>query len=1046
MLLSDVSVRRPVLAIVISSLLTIIGLMAANRLAVREYPDISAPVIGINTTYRGASSSVIETKITRIIENQVAGIEGIEKLTSSSSDERSRVTIEFGRDRDIESAANDVRERVSRVQAMLPLEADSPQITKFDSSNEPTITINILSDKRDVLELTDYANRYLLDRFSVVDGVAMARINGERRYAMRLWIDRSALAARQLTVQNIEDALRRENVELPAGRIESSEREFTLRTETGFRNEEDFRQLVVGRGADGYLVRLGEIAQVKREAEDVRSLSRTNRATGIGIAIVASSTANVLDVSKGVRAELGNVQKGLPEDIKAEINVDWSVFVSESIKEVVYALVVAMILVLIVIYAFLGTVRATLIPAVAIPVSLIAACIVMAAFGYSINTLTLLGAVLAIGLVVDDAIVVLENIVRRIEHGEEPLLACVDGAKEIGFAVIATTLVLVAVFLPISFIQGNLGRLFGEFGITIAAAVAFSAFVALTMVPMMSSKLFAKGIVRGRVVNVVDSAFKWLAARYETAVRKAVSMPYSVVVVGLVTIVVAALLYRILQSENAPTEDRAMVQIMVNAPEGASIQYLDRYLKQVEDIAMEEVDNGNAQRILMRGGGGGGNFGGDANTGRVVMPLNDWSDRKESAQQIAERLRRKTQNIPGVRVIPVLPASLGGNRGPGGAPVRIVLGGGSYEELQQWRDKVLARAADNQQLTNLDSDYYERKPQIKVAVDRDRAADLGVSLTVVGRTLETMMGSRVVTTYQESGEEYNVVLQAREGDRATPSDLNSIYVRSDKSSALIPLSNLVKVEEMAGPSELKRFDRLRAITITAGMVPGYTLGQALDYMDKIIREELPPEAQIRYDGESRELRQNQGALYITFLLALVIVFLVLAAQFESFRHPAVIIMTVPLAVTGALIGLWITGSTINVYSQIGVVMLIGLAAKNGILIVEFANQLRDRGVEFVESVVRASTTRLRPVLMTSLCTVFGAMPLLLASGAGAESRRSIGAVVVFGVTFSMLLTLIVVPAVYVLIARNSHSPEYVARLIDGLRGKKPAPIGKTEQA
>jgi multidrug efflux pump len=637
---------------------------------------------------------------------------------------------------------------------------------------------------------------------------------------------------------------------------------------------------------------------------------------------------------------------------------------------------------------------------------------------------------------VDDAIVVLENIVRRIEHGEPPLLASIEGSKEIGFAVVATTMVLIAVFLPISYMQGNLGRLFGEFGITIASAVAFSAFVALTIVPMMSSKLFANGIVRGRVVNAVDGAFKWLAARYETAVRKAVAMPYRVVAAGLMTVVAAGVLYKYLPKEYSPNEDRSMVQIMVTAPEGSSIDYLARHLRQVEAIAAEEVKNGNAERYLVRGGSAGN--GGDSNTGRIMMPLVDWGDRKETAQQIVERLRGKTQKIAGARVNAVAPGGLG-QRGPGGgAPVRIVIGGPSYEVLQEWRDKVLTRAAENPLLINLDSDYYERKPQMNVAVDRDRAADLGVSLTVVGRTLETMMGSRVVTTYQETGEEYNVILQARLSDRATPSDLDNIYVRSDKSGQLIPLSNLVKVQESAGPAELRRFDRLRAITITAGIGPGYTLGEALDYMDKIINEELPPEKQIRYDGESREYRQSQSALFVTFGLALVIVFLVLAAQFESFRHPAIIIMTVPLAVTGALIGLWITGSTINVFSQIGCVMLIGLAAKNGILIVEFANQLRDRGEEFVEAVVKASVTRLRPVLMTSLCTVFGSLPLLLASGAGAESRSAIGAVVVYGVTFSMLLTLIVVPSVYVLIAKNSHSPEYIAHMIESLRGKNSA--------
>jgi len=524
-------------------------------------------------------------------------------------------------------------------------------------------------------------------------------------------------------------------------------------------------------------------------------------------------------------------------------------------------------------------------------------------------------------------------------------------------------------------------------------------------------------------------------------------MPIRIVAIAGVAIVIAVVLYRIVPSEYVPIEDRAMIQIMVNAPEGSSIQYLEGQLQKVEDIAMAEMKTGNALRVLMRGGtgGGGGGGGGDASTGRVMIPLAAWGARPESAQQIVDRLRRKTQAIPGVRVIPILPGSF--QRGPGGGPpVRVVIGGPSYDVLQQWRDKVLARAAENTRLTNLDSDYYERKPQIRVTVDRNRAADLGVSLTAVGRTLESMMGSRVVTTYQDAGEEYNVILQARDTDRETPSDLNNIYVRSDRTSTLIPLSNLVRVAETAGPTELRRFDRLRAITISAGLSKGYSIGEALDYMDKIVHEELPPEAQLRYDGESREYRLSQGALYLTFLLALVIVFLVLAAQFESFRHPTIIIMTVPLAVTGALIGLWITGSTINVYSQIGVVMLIGLAAKNGILIVEFANQLRDRGIEFIEAIVRASATRLRPVLMTSLCTVFGALPLLLASGAGAESRRSIGAVVVFGVTFSMLLTLVVVPAVYVLIARNTHSPQYVSQLIESLRGKSGRPVTEANQA
>ncbi|HEX2494216.1 MAG TPA: efflux RND transporter permease subunit [Steroidobacter sp.] len=1029
MILSDLSVRRPVLATVLSLLLTILGLIAASRLSVRETPNVQPPVVSVDTIYRGASATVVESKITQVIEGQIAGIEGVEALRSSSMDERSRITIEFSLDRDIESAANDVRDRVARVVGALPLEAETPEVAKVDATAEPIMWLNVKSDGRSQLELTDYAERYLIDRFSVVKGVANIRMSGARRYAMRLWLDRQALAARQLTVQDVEAALRAENVELPAGRIESLEREFTLRTDTGLYTPQDFRQLAVARGAGGYLVRLGEVADVELAAEDLRSIGRSDGKTGVSLGIVPQSTANVLEVSEGVQAELKRVQQTLPEDVVLGITIDDSLFVRESIKEVIHALVVALLLVLVVIYLFLGTVRATLIPAVTIPVSIISASIVMVIAGFSINVLTLLGAVLAIGLVVDDAIVVLENIVRRIETGQPPLLGAVDGSREIGFAVIATTLVLIAVFLPISFIPGNIGRLFGEFGIAIAAAIAFSALVSLTLVPMMSSKIFAKGIVRGRVAHAVDRFFKWLSAWYERSLRKALDAPGLIGLAGLGTLALAVILFKLLPSEYAPAEDRQRIVVMVTAPEGSSLQYLDRYLRQVEAVVMQEVEAGNVRRVLTRSGSIGG--GGDVNVGRVFMALSPWDDREESAQQIAARLRPKLQNLAGVRATVVTPGALG-IRG-GGAPVQIVLGAGDYEELARWRDVLLQRAAENPGLTNLDSDFYARKPQLKVSVDRNRAADLGVSLTAVGRTLETMMGSRVATTFLNRGEEYNVILQARDEDRATPSDLANIYVRSTKSDSLVPLSSLVRIEETAGPMELKRFDRLRSITISANLNPGYSLGAALDYMEDLIRAELPPHAQINYDGESREFKRSGSALYATFMLALVIVFLVLAAQFESFRHPLIIMVTVPLAVTGALIGLWFTDGSINVFSQIGCIMLIGLAAKNGILIVEFANQLRDRNVEFHEAIIEAAAIRLRPVLMTSLCTVFGAIPLLIATGAGAESRSAIGAVVVYGVMFSLLLTLYMVPVVYSYVARRTKSPEYIAHLIDRLR-------------
>ncbi|GFE79015.1 multidrug transporter [Steroidobacter agaridevorans] len=1043
MILSEISVRRPVFAMVVSLLLTIIGLMALSRLTVRETPNVQPPVVSIDTVYRGASAAVIESKITQLIENQIAGLEGVETLRSSSFDERSRITIEFALDRDIEAAANDVRDRVARVVQQLPDEAEQPQIAKVDTSSEAVMWLALTSATRTQLELTDYADRYLVDRLSVVPGVANIFIGGQRRYAMRVWLDRKSLAARQLTVQDVEDSLRQENIELPAGRIESLEREFTLRTDTGFRTPDDFRQLVVGRGGDGYLVRLGEVASVEVAAEDLRSIARTDGNAGVSLGIVPQSTANVLDVSKGVYAEMAEVQKTLPKDLTLDISIDDSVFVSKSIYEVEHALVVALLLVLVVIYLFLGTVRATVIPAVTIPVSIISACIVMAIAGFSVNVLTLLGAVLAIGLVVDDAIVVLENIVRRMELGEAPLLASVDGSREIGFAVIATTLVLMAVFLPISFIPGNVGRLFGEFGITIAAAIGISALVSLTLVPMMCSKIFANGIVRGRVAHAVDRFFQWLSNMYERSLRRALAAPLLVVVAGALAFGLALVLFKDLPSEYTPSEDRQRVFIRVTAPEGSSLQYLDRYLRQVEEVVAEEVERGNVRRYNSRAPSFGG--GSDMNTGFVSLNLSEWDERKESAQEIAARMRQRLSNLVGVRVNVGMPGGLG-IRGSG-IPVQVVLGGSDYAELAKWRDIILAKAAENPGLTNLDSDFYARKPQIRVMVDRNRAGDLGVSLTAVGRTLETMMGSRIVTTYLDRGEEYNVVLQAKDTDRATTSDLTNIYVRSATTRQLVPLSNLVTIEETAGPTELKRFNRLRSITLSANLTPGYSLGEALDYMENLIRTELPAHAVINYDGESREFKRSGDALYVTFMLALLIVFLVLAAQFESFRHPLIIMMTVPLAVAGALSGLWLTDRSINVYSQIGCIMLIGLAAKNGILIVEFANQLRDRGVEFYESIIESSAIRLRPVLMTSLCTVFGAVPLLVASGAGSESRSTIGSVIVYGVTFSLLLTLYVVPVIYAFVARNTKSPEYISHMIDKLRttaGTKPIAAPKEQ--
>ena len=1046
MILSDLSVRRPVFASVLSLLLVVLGLAALATLPVRQYPDIDPPVVSIDTTYRGASAEVIETKITQVIEDRIAGLEGIEKLSSSSRDEQSSIRVEFSLDRGVDEAANDIRDRVSRVLEDLPEGADPPEIAKVDNDTRAVMYLNLTSDRMTGLEITDYADRFLTDRFSTVPGVARVRISGERRYAMRIWLNRERLAAHGLTVTDVEDALRAENVELPAGRLESLEREFTLRTDTGFTTPEEFRRLVVGRGAEGQVVQLAQVAEVRVGAENERNVARANGIPAVSLAIEQRSRANTVEVSKGVRAEAETVARDLPEGMRIELNYDRAEFIQASMREVMKALGIAIALVLAVIYLFLGDLRATLVPAVVVPVSVIATFLVMAALGYTVNTLTLLGLVLAIGLVVDDAIVVLENIYRRIEEGRPALLAALEGSKEIGFAVIATTLVLVAVFVPLSFIQGDVGRLFGEFGITLAAAVGFSSLVALTLSPMMSSKLLrphgagdGEGGRRGLAV-LVDAFFRRLASRYKTVIARVVRRPRITLAAAAAISAGAALLFAGLPSEYAPREDRGVFLVMMRAPEGASFDYTDRYAREMEQILMQEIEAGPVLRILLRLPARFGSTG-EVNSARAIVILRPWDERDEHVSEVAARVRQKLGSLPGVRIAVITPQSLGIRSD--GRPVSLVVGGPDYEQLRGWRDQLLAAMAELPEIENADSNYQERKPQLRVRVDRDRAPALGVSLAAVGRTLETMLGSRVVTTYVDRGREYDVVLQGRDADRASPDDLSNLYVRSSRTDRLVPLANLVRLDEEAGPDQLSRFDRMRAITVDAALADGASLGDAVDALEARAREVLPAGARLTWDGESRELRESGSSLLVTFALALVIVFLVLAAQFESFVHPVIILMTVPLALTGALLGLHLYGASVNVFTQIGAILLIGLAAKNGVLMVEFANQLRDRGRPFEDAVAEAAEIRLRPILMTSACTTFGALPLLLATGAGAESRQAIGIVVVFGVAVSAVLTLFVVPAFYAVLARGARSPQHVARLIAGLRREEAEQASET---
>jgi multidrug efflux pump len=1038
MRISELSVRRPVFATVLSMLLVIFGLVSLQRLSVREYPDIDRPTVSVTTAYRGASAAIIETKITQIIEDSVAGIEGILKIESDSEDERSQVRIEFDVNRDVDAAANDVRDRVSRVMRGLPPEADPPQIVKADANADSVVTLAFSSDTVSMLELTDYAERNIVDRMSTVPGVASVGIVGGRRYSMRVWIDRQALAARQLTVTDIEDALRRENVELPAGRIESRTREFSLRTMVGLETEQDFRNLVIQRGTDGHLVRLGEVADVRLAAENERSYSRLNGVPGLMMQVQAQSKGNTLDIARGVREEVARIQETLPAGMTLDVSVDNAIPIEAALREVLIAVAFALGSVLAVIYIFLGNLRATLIPALTIPVSIVASLMVMYALGYSINVLTLLGLVLAIGLVVDDAIVVLENVHRRHELGEPRLVAAITGSREIGFAVIATTLTLISVFVPISFLPGDLGRLFREFGFTLAASVAFSAVIALTLTPMLASRL-PEHEHRTRFAAAVDRFFKQIARLYERALRSCIGRPWSVVSVLAALIGVGVFTFLSVPAEFTPQADNGRAFVAIEAPEGSSFDYIDRYAQQLEAIAMKARDEGDIARVLVRVPGQGGQDlrTGDINTARAFLIFSDWSERDRSVREIMQPVVAEARKLPGVRVSMGQPGGLG--RGGLQSPVVAVIGGPDYESLAVWSDQMLQLAQANPGLANVQSNYKERKPQIRVSIDRDRAADLGISLEGVGRTLETVLGSRIVTTYIDRGREYNVILQGRDEIRETTTDLTNIRVRSSRTDELIPLSSVVRLEETSGTMQLARFDRLRAIKISADLAPGYTMGEAVQWFEDTVARELPG-ASLDWDGQTREFTRTGQQLYWTFLLALAVVYLVLAAQFESFVHPIIIMVTVPLALLGAVFGLKLFGLTVNIFSQIAVIMLVGIAAKNGVLIVEFANQLRDRGLEFVDAIVQAAVTRLRPVLMTSFCTAFGALPLMLATGAGAEQRRPIGIVVFFGMTVAVFLTLFAVPVVYSLLARKTKSPQHVSRLVDRLMGGAGGPV------
>jgi multidrug efflux pump len=1012
MVLSDVSIKRPVFATVMSLLILVFGFAALNQLPVREYPDIDPPVVSVSTDYTGAAAEVVDTQITQVIEGAISGIEGIRSIESSTEQGESRTTIEFNTSRDVDVAANDVRDAVARVVSRLPDEADAPVVRKADSNARPMMWLTLRSDVWDSAQLSDFADRVLKDRLAVVDGVAEVLIGGERRYAVRVWLDPERLAARDMTVAEVERALRANNVELPGGSVESVSRDFTVRTEGRLNRVEEFRNMVIRRDGN-VLLRLGDVADVQLGVESDVSRLRANGQTAIGMGITRQSKANTVAVSDRVSEELERIRDSLPPEVTITESYDESIFIRASIKEVLITLAISVALVILVIFVFLRSWRATLIPAVTIPVAVIGAFIGLGFLGFSINVLTLLAIILAIGLVVDDAIVMLENIQRRIDEGEKPLVAAYLGARQVAFAVIATTLTLVAVFVPISFMGGNIGRLFSEFGFTLASAVVVSSFVALTLAPMLCSKWLRHSPEQEEGHSIwmaTERVLGGLNRGYERLLRLSLRHPGLLLGVGAAGMILAVAIFPRLPQELAPTEDRGVIIMPTSAPRGSTADYTEHHVRQIEQKLLPYLEKGVAERMLAIVG-----FRGEADNAFIILGLNHWDERDVKQQSVATELFPQLAQVPGVRSIPVNPPGLG--QSGFSQPVSFVIGGPDYESVQQWSEEILQRAQENPNLINLETDFELTRPELRVNIDRQRAADLDVTVEDVGLTLQTVLASREVTTYMDRGREYDVIVQAQDASRATPSDLGRIYLRPREGGELIPLQALVDVDEVGANPDLRRIDRLPAVVISGSLAPGYDLGTALNYLNGLAQDYLPPEARVSYKGLSREFQDSSAAIYLTFALAFVIVFLVLAAQFESWIHPLIIMLTVPLSVTGALVALWASGISLNIYSQIGIIMLLGLMAKNGILIVEFANQLRDQGMAVQEAILQGSIMRFRPVLMTTISTIFGAVPLVLASGAGAESRAAIGMVILGGLIFASTLTLFIIPVLYNLLAR-----------------------------
>lgn len=1008
MLIADFCIRRPVFATVLSLMIVLVGMISYDRLSVREYPAIDEPVVSVITGYKGASPDVIESQVTKPLEDQLSGIEGVDVMTSRSRSERSLINIKFNLSRNPDAAAADVRDKVSRAQRFLPDEVDEPIINKVEADSTPIIYIGVQMGDYTPIEASDYINRYIKTRFSVLPGAAEIRVFGERLPAMRVNVDTERLAGLNLTVQDVENALRQQNVLIPAGRIESILREFSVVSSTDLKTVDEFKDVVVAH-RNGFAVRLGDVADIHVAAAEERVLARFNGQNSLTIGVTKQSTANPLDLSATVRAEVAAINENLPGNMRLAITYDSSVFIQKSIDSVYATILEATLLVMLVILFFLRNIRASLIPIVTIPVSLIGGLGIMYAFGFSINTLTLLAMVLAIGLVVDDAIVVLENVYRHIENGMDRVSASFLGVKEIGGAVVAMTLTLVTVFAPLAFATGRTGRLFIEFALTLAGAVLVSGFVALTLTPMMCSVLLRPNHNPGRLYKVVENGLNNLTRWYRHGLLRALRYRILVLVIGLFVALLSGYLFTIIKSELAPIEDRGVIFGIVSSPEGSTLEYTLDNVKKIEQFYAEQSETEGYQAVI--------GFP-TVSDSFAILRLKPWEQRDRSQQDIARDLQPKFASLPGVRAFPTNPPSFG-QRATSKPIEFVIMSQVPYPELALIVDGFIEKLRDYPGLQNIDTDLRLNTPELRVVIDRDKLADAGVGVDTVGRTLESLLGGRQVTRFEDEGEQYDVIVQVDKTHRANPADILDIYVRNDAGS-MVPLGGFLTIEESVAPQSLNHFNRLRAVIVQAAVTPGYALGEVLDHMQNVGAQYLPETVQTDLDGQSREFRDSSGSMYFIFAMALVFIYLVLAAQFESWRNPLIIMLSVPLSMTGALLALWLSGGTLSIYSQIGLITLVGLITKHGILIVEFATQLRAEGQGLYRAVVRACEMRLRPILMTTGAMVLGVLPLAYASGAGAESRQQIGWVLVGGLTFGTILTLFVVPVAYTIIAAKAR--------------------------